>query len=88
MLSIVSLSLACVGPDDSGDSGSTTGPYWTPSVDAATTGYLSGVWGSSAQDVFVVGGSAEDQGEVHHYDGSGWSEMSLPSEAGFESAVA
>jgi len=31
---------------------------------------LQKVWGSSASDVFAVGGS-----DILHYDGTGWSEM-------------
>jgi predicted dienelactone hydrolase len=34
--------------------------------------FLLGLWGSSASDVFVVGGG----GTILHYDGSGWSPMS------------
>ncbi len=55
---------------------------WNPvdvngEANEAETGVLSGVWGSGAGDVFVVGGS-EDQGEIYHYDGSQWSTMSVP----------
>lgn len=36
------------------------------------------VWGSSAQDVFVVG----QQGAILHYDGSSWTQMPSPVRAG------
>jgi hypothetical protein len=43
-----------------------------------TTAPLSGVWGSSSSDVFVVGGGYESEdgrnpGVILHYDGSSWS---------------
>ena len=38
---------------------------------SGTSDYLSGIWGSSASDVFAVGGN----GTVLHYDGSSWSPM-------------
>jgi hypothetical protein len=43
--------------------------YWGTSV--GITSYLEGVWGSSATDVFAVGGA----GTILHYNGSAWSEM-------------
>lgn len=54
-----------------------TDPSWDVAFDTAGAGSLSGVWGSGPDDVFVVGGS-EAGGEIHHYDGSGWSVMSTP----------
>lgn len=71
-------------PDDSGrvcpgfDDGCAAGePKWTAAFDATGVGALSSVWGSSASDVFAVGGTPE-QGEVYHFDGSSWTQMSLP----------
>lgn len=53
---------------------------WEPLDIAPSTGFLSSVWGSSADDVFVVGGAAE--GEIHHYDGSSWKSMEVPQDTG------
>ncbi len=50
---------------------------WALAFDASVTGALSSVWGSSASDVFVVGGSP-GAGEIYHFDGSSWSEMEVP----------
>jgi hypothetical protein len=44
---------------------------------AADAGFLSAVWGSGADDVFVGGGQA-DAGEIYHYDGQDWSQMAIP----------
>ncbi|MCZ6654432.1 MAG: glucosyltransferase-I, partial [Planctomycetota bacterium] len=40
-------------------------------------GVLSAVWGSSADDVFVVGGKPS-QGEIYHFDGAVWQAMHVP----------
>jgi hypothetical protein len=37
-----------------------------------------GLWGASPTDVYAVGGSANRQGFVWHYDGAVWSEEPLP----------
>lgn len=50
---------------------------WAEAFDTSGAGALSGVWGSGPEDVFVVGGTP-DQGEVHHFDGTSWSEMQVP----------
>jgi len=50
---------------------------WSVAFDASSTGALSAVWGSSTDDVFVVGGTPT-KGEIYHYDGSGWSAMKVP----------
>ncbi len=55
-------------------------PQWT-SLDIGPTQSLSGVWGSAADDVYIVGGS-DDQGEAHHYDGTSWSAMEVPASVG------
>lgn len=52
-------------------------PVWRSAFDTTETGALSAVWGSSSQDVFVVGGTRE-QGEVYHFDGSSWRKMAVP----------
>lgn len=73
--------IGCPGPDDGGDAGApdASGPLveWNPAFDTSAAGSLSGVWGSSPDDVFIVGGD-EVQGEIHHWDGSTWTEMELP----------
>lgn len=50
-------------------------------VDIGPTGSLSGVWGSSADDIFIVGGT-DDAGEIHHFDGTDWSAMEIPEGVG------
>jgi hypothetical protein len=40
----------------------------------ASTHELTAIWGSSASDVFVVGG----EGAIYHFDGTSWSQMVLP----------
>jgi hypothetical protein len=38
---------------------------------------LFGIWGSAANDVYVVGyGSAPFAGKIHHWDGSSWTDLS------------
>lgn len=44
---------------------------------AAGTGFLSAVWGSAPDDIFVVGGQP-DAGEVYHFDGENWARMAIP----------
>ena len=51
---------------------------WREAFDAESVGFLSSVWGSAPDDVFVVGGQPE-QGTVHHFDGTSWSAMQVPS---------
>jgi hypothetical protein len=53
-------------------------PNWSEAFDASGAGFLSGVWGSSADDVFVVGGN-ETQAEIFHFDGQAWTAMDVPS---------
>lgn len=50
---------------------------WRAAFDSADTGALSSVWGSSANDIFIVGGTP-DGGEVYHFDGSTWRAMEIP----------
>lgn len=65
---------ACPGSDGACESGE---PTWAAAFDARGVGALSSVWGSSATDVFAVGGTLE-QGEVYHFDGSTWEQVSIP----------
>lgn len=53
-------------------------PVWREAFDAERIGFLSSVWGPTSDDVFVVGGQPE-QGTVHHFDGTSWSAMQIPS---------
>ena len=48
------------------------GPFWQPAFERLEGSFLSSVWGSGPDDVFVVGGNYE-RGEVHHFDGQEWS---------------
>ncbi len=50
---------------------------YTRAFDTTGVGALSAVWGSGPDDVFVVGGTPE-RGEVYHYDGAEWSQMTIP----------
>ena len=50
---------------------------WTADFDATGFGFMSAAWGSTPDDVFVVGGQAES-GEILHYDGATWQEMNVP----------
>lgn len=34
-----------------------------------------GIWGSSSDDVFIVGSGSYDQGRILHYDGDSWTSM-------------
>ena len=72
--------LGCTSaPGDGGGGGEpTTTPVWRTAFDTTDTGALSAVWGSSSDDVYMVGGT-RDQGEVYHFDGSQWREMLVPS---------
>jgi len=47
------------------------GSAWT-SVPSGTTDFLTGVWGSGANDVWAVGGG----GTIVHWDGSAWTSAS------------
>ena len=70
--------------DDSDSPADTTDPsddsqsiVWSAAFDATGVGVLSAVWGSSAIDVFVVGGTPS-QGEIYHFDGAVWQAMRVP----------
>lgn len=69
---IISIFAAC-GEDD-------PAPSWQV-ADIGSVQSLSGVWGSGADDVFIVGGD-DDQGEIHHFDGADWAKMPLPADVG------
>ena len=43
---------------------------------------LRGVWGSSARDVWAVGGNGWGRGTILHWDGASWSPWDLPPSAG------
>lgn len=50
---------------------------WAPAAfDATSTGWLLSVWGSSARDLYVVGG-APDAAAVRHFDGTAWSPVDV-----------
>ncbi len=63
--------------NDNSGGDATTPAAWALAFDASETGALSSVWGSSASNVFAVGGSP-GAGEIYHYDGSSWNEMEMP----------
>ncbi len=50
---------------------------WRLAFQASGLGALSGVWGSSTSNVFIVGGD-DTQGEVYRFNGSGWEGMTTP----------
>ncbi len=52
---------------------------WSP-VASPTTAWLNEVWGSAADDVWVVGGNALEAGSIAllHYDGRAWSSVLPP----------
>ncbi|MHC5109207.1 MAG: InlB B-repeat-containing protein [Planctomycetota bacterium] len=54
-----------------------TVPTWTTGTGFTPDGALLGVWGTGPDDVFMVGGTV-GQGEVFHFDGQSWMEMSVP----------
>jgi hypothetical protein len=50
---------------------------WVPAPGKALfIGSFTGIWGTSANDVWVVGGSGP--GSLIHYDGTRWSDVALP----------
>jgi hypothetical protein len=79
----IALVVALVGCSKDGEETSAPTPevvQWEPAFDTSGMGAMSGVWGTGPDDVFVVGGS-DGKGEVHHFDGSGWTPMTVPAEA-------
>lgn len=51
---------------------------WRTAFDAEPIGWLYAAWGSSTDDVYVVGAKGEVlEGVVMHYDGSRWEEIDL-----------
>ncbi|MDP2313889.1 MAG: hypothetical protein Q8P41_13360 [Pseudomonadota bacterium] len=65
------LAAACVdkGADDTGETGPAAA--WTIVAEDQPAAFLS-VWGSSAEDVWVVGADAGSGPAVLHYDGAAW----------------
>jgi len=51
-------------------------PVWTFEAPLPTDEILYGVWGTSASNVYAVGGG----GEIIHYDGAAWDRMDSPTE--------
>lgn len=49
---------------------------WEPAFSASDFGSVSSVWGSSATDVYAVGGG--DTGVIYHFDGVAWSRVEHP----------
>jgi hypothetical protein len=50
---------------------------WREAFDAQETGWLMNAWGSSAEDVYVVGGQP-GSGALQHFDGEAWAPVALP----------
>lgn len=74
--------IGCASPFPIGDENADTQvdgpqPVWAPAFDTRDAGALSGAWGSSPHDIFVVGGN-DRRGEVYHFDGASWREMRIP----------
>jgi hypothetical protein len=63
--------------------GSTWTRHRTPGLANQT---IYGVWGSSASDLYAVGGFAGRYGFIWHYDGSSWSDVGLPDEIPLDGA--
>ncbi|MFQ5490748.1 MAG: hypothetical protein ACE5GE_08515 [Phycisphaerae bacterium] len=82
-LAVLILALACnPGPPAGGGESSlatesATTLTWMPAFDTADAGFLSSVWGSAPDDVYIVGGQP-DRAQAYHFDGTGWSAMNLP----------
>ena len=65
------------GDEEQPPSAPAQAPIWEEAFDTTGAGSMSGVWGSSPDDVFVVGGD-DQRGVVFHFDGTDWTEMSVP----------
>lgn len=77
LLAATALSFAALGcSDESSPSGTGDGPTWAVSQEDLPGALLS-IWGTSASDVWVVGGDARDgSGPLAlHYDGSKWNRV-------------
>jgi hypothetical protein len=74
---LVPVMLAACNPPPADDPTPPTEPQWAEAFDTTDAGFLSAVWGSAADDVFIVGGQP-DRGEVYHFDGTDWSPMDIP----------
>ncbi|MEM7675333.1 MAG: hypothetical protein AAF449_04940 [Myxococcota bacterium] len=51
-------------------------PTWSTAFDAARFGWLLNVWGSSADDLYAVGGSPS-RGRMTRFDGQAWTDVDL-----------
>ena len=49
--------------------------------------FIGGIWASSARDVWVAGGSFQIGAKLSHYDGSAWTEVSIPEGQGIFTAI-
>lgn len=82
-LTVILSALACTPSPPAGGPGAIdeaitpTVITWMPAFDTSEVGFLSSVWGSGPDDVFIVGGQPQ-QAQAFHYDGAGWSAMELP----------
>lgn len=74
---LLSFGLGCGDPRPPDDPTPALEPVWSEAFDASGAGSLAGVWGSSPDDVFIVGGKS-DAGEIYHYDGERWRGATLP----------
>lgn len=63
--------------DPNNGDGSPAEPEWREAFATTDEGFLSGVWGSGPNDVFIVGGQP-DQSVIFHFDGATWETMSTP----------
>lgn len=52
-------------------------PGWREAFPARDVGWLLGVWGPAADELYAVGGTP-DRGVIQHYDGQVWSNLALP----------
>lgn len=69
--------LFLVGCGPNGGENNGTSAKWETAFEATGEAWLLSVAGSSAADVYAVGGTPE-RGRIWHYDGTSWSEQDVP----------
>lgn len=84
LLMLCALVSACPRAEDCPDSNSPAKvpppelpATWSRAFDASGVGALSAVWGSSPDNVFVVGGTPQ-KGEIYRFNGAEWAAMPVP----------
>ena len=67
-------------PDDSSDAAAPPVASWAPVVEGTPRGWLLGVWGRAADDIYVVGG-VDDRPAIGHWNGVGLRWFEAPGDA-------